>query len=294
MRKTVFIGVLAVFFVCIVGFFVFSDRFTQSLLQSPIARLLLPEAFIGNQSGSLSEFELSLLSARMKDPEIDTYDKSRRKATEKEIQTLMSWASQNEIVLTGITRSVRILYEDGLQPEQDFTEIPEVPGVWQIDETLSMIPKTLIEILRNRTIYVSTVAEPSFTVIKGNKEGKLKNVNEGIILTQPITPRSILREFAHFLDFQGIQGLSVPRDAQLFGLRDKYRAVFSSTVPYTKEIPEGYMTSLATTNTFENFAEHFTAYILDGDSFRVRASKEPKLAEKYIFLRDQLFERIEY
>ncbi len=292
-KKIVFGVLLLVILLFAGGFVVFGDKLTQLLVESPLARILLPQREGSDGSGLLAEFEQSLLSSQREDTEEEAYDKSRRKATEKEIAELTSWASTQTITLTGITKSIRVLYEKGLDSE-DETDIGGVPGIWQIGETLKKIPETLIEVMANKTIYVSSVTEPSFTVLRGNAGGKLRGVHEGIILAQPIIERSILREFAHFLNFQGIEGLSVPRNVQLYGLRDKYKSIFTPTVPYTKEVPEGYISSLSTSNTFENFAEHFTAYILDADMFRMRASKEPKLAEKYIFLRDQLFERTEY
>lgn len=290
--KKLLIGLLIGLFIVISGIiYIFGDAFSSLLLETPVARLLLPQ--VNNDGALLTDFEQMLLSPQTIDQDLVSNSRARRRATDREIELLMSWASENTISVQGITKSVKLLYENGIL-ESDLIEIREVPGVWQIPSVLSVIPPSLVRVLSYKTIYVSTVAEPSFSVLQGDKGTKLKNVKEGIILTQPITQRTILREFAHFLNLSGIEGLSVPRDSQLFGLRENYKAVFSPQISFTKEAPEGFISSLATSNIFENFAEHFTAYIVDGDTFRLRASKEPKLAEKYIFLRDQLFERLEY
>jgi hypothetical protein len=50
----------------------------------------------------------------------------------------------------------------------------------------------------------------------------------------------------------------------------------------------------ATANSAENFAQHFTFYILIGSQFRSQAQNDILLQRKYDFFRQNLFQNREY
>ncbi|MFA6550186.1 MAG: hypothetical protein WCT36_02410 [Candidatus Gracilibacteria bacterium] len=55
-----------------------------------------------------------------------------------------------------------------------------------------------------------------------------------------------------------------------------------------------FVTGYAMTDAFEDFAESYTMYILHGNSFRNMADGNEKIKEKYYFMKDDIFNGVEF
>ncbi|HBB02919.1 MAG: hypothetical protein US89_C0003G0037 [Candidatus Peregrinibacteria bacterium GW2011_GWF2_38_29] len=55
-----------------------------------------------------------------------------------------------------------------------------------------------------------------------------------------------------------------------------------------------FVTGYAMTDAFEDFAESYTMYILHGNSFRKMADGNEKIKEKYFFMKDNVFNGVEF
>lgn len=53
--------------------------------------------------------------------------------------------------------------------------------------------------------------------------------------------------------------------------------------------PQNFVSGYAAADVYEDFAESFTYFVLHNDKFRARAQKNPTLAKKYLWIRDNLF-----
>ena len=58
--------------------------------------------------------------------------------------------------------------------------------------------------------------------------------------------------------------------------------------------PQGFFTEYARTNGGEDFAVHMEYYVTEGPYFKMRTEYDPKLKEKYEFIRDHVFKGLEF
>jgi hypothetical protein len=220
---------------------------------------------------------------------------SERFATSRELAELQGWAHDYQIQLRGLKKRIRELYSEGFDENSDSIPLAEVPGVAVVLKGIRRIPWQAMVPMRGKTLYISVLEEPPHIIIKGNLGGVLPGVEDGIVLTQPITTISVVHQFGHIVGFFGIEGLYGSNYPNLVRIRADYDAIFETTdaASMTGNIPIGYMTLYAMKNKAENFTEHFTAYLVDGEEFRRRASSNAKLMEKYGFLK-RIFEGEEF
>lgn len=152
--------------------------------------------------------------------------------------------------------------------------------------------------MRGNTIYLSTISERPYTVLSGNYGGVLKDVRDGIIVTQTITSISTVHEFAHILGYFGIEGLYDHDFPQFKVLREEYDKIFDTSAitynPSAPQTPRGYISNYASANKAENFAEHFAYYVLSAKEFREKAASDTILLQKYNFFKNRLFAGKEY
>ncbi len=221
---------------------------------------------------------------------------SERFATSQELEELKRWAQDYQIQLQGLKKSVRELYSVGFDENSDGISLAEVPGVAVVLKGARRIPRQAMVPMRGKTFYVSVLEERPHIIIKGNLGGKLPGVEDGIVVTQPITTVSVVHQFGHIVGFFGIEGLYGGNYPNLARLRTEYDVLFETAnrPPSTGNVPGGYLTSFATKNKAENFAEHITAYILDAAEFRRKSLSDHKLKEKYEFFRQSIFDGEEF
>jgi hypothetical protein len=201
------------------------------------------------------------------------------------------------IGLVGVDRPVHDFY-NGDAFEQDFLPPANVPNILEVAKALHQIPAPLLGAMEGKTFYLSHRKGRGYTVLGSWPESNiLPNVNRGAFIEQPLTKRQTIREFAHILDYHGIQGVYDDLKnhwANLKELRDEIFEVPFTYDPKLRAPPDGYIDVYSTANSAENFAQHFTAYVLEAAEFRTRAKDDALLRKKYAFFREHLFEGREY
>ncbi len=219
---------------------------------------------------------------------------------EEDVQALLKfihWSRRQGIRLAGVNKEVNAFYYKGAE-DGDILPVDDIPNVLNAAYGLYEIPQPLLEAMRGKTLYLSHLKGRGYTVLGSwPNQGILVNVNRGSIIEQPISKRQTIHEFAHILDFHGIQGLYNDRNTYWGHLKNQRNEIFNVAFPYDPnrpEIPVGFMDVYSTANSAENFAQHFTFYILQGEKFRKKAATDVLLQEKYDFLKRTLFKGREY
>lgn len=216
---------------------------------------------------------------------------------EKKLSMFLEWAKKYNITIVGTNKTSNELYFNGLKPGELF-EVKDTTGILEVAEGLYKIPRHLTRVMNNKTIYLSSRGGRGYTILSSwPDQNILAGVNRGFILEQPITEDDAIHEFAHILDYHGIQGVYDDKESHWRNLQQERNDIFVVKVKYNpraKEPPEGYIDVYSTANDAENFAQHFTAYILYPEEFRRRAENEPLLKQKYNFFKYKIFNGVEY
>jgi len=207
--------------------------------------------------------------------------------------------SQTEVVTTEMAKfedwakkhgiTLKTLNEKNLKSSQ-------VQGMFLAANTLYQIPDELLENMNGKTIYFSNQYGRSFSVISPELQSNVEGFEPGIVLKQEITSYETLHELAHIIDYQGIQGIGDSQKVfnDLQSQREKIFEINSIPDLNSDEIPPGHISIYSVVDDEENFAEHFTFYVLYPDEFRKRMQNDPELYEKYFFFRDFIFNGKEY
>ncbi len=223
-----------------------------------------------------------------KAPEADEYTKEER---DKIIKQLLQWADEKNIIIVGVDKTFAEIYETGLD-RSDYIDPRDIPKTVKIAEGLYKLPEDVIRVMSRKTIYISTKPGNGHVLF-----GTGPYLDRGFILEQPVTAYDVLHEFAHVLDNHGIKGMAGDPQNHWQHLVNERNTIFKITVKHAPEIitpPEGYISVYSMSNQDENFAEHFTAYIVNPDQFRERAENEPLLKQKYDFFKNNIFNSREY
>lgn len=265
------------------------DCFTPPVrIQEPISTMLVPTT------------QIPEVSTKM--PKVSTKDLLEKAALDKkveqqEILKFIGWGKQHGISLVGINKSVNYFYFNGSRPE-DFLDVKNVPNILNVAEGLYKIPEEVLQVMEGKTFYLSHQNGRGYTVLGSWPEQHiLAGMERGSILEQFLTPQQAVHEFAHILDYHGIRGMyDDPQNhfKELELLRKEIFAVAFAYDPHLSKAPFGYIDVYSTANDAENFAQHFAAYILDGEEFRTRARDDPLLKKKYDFFNNKLFHGREY
>lgn len=257
--------------------------------------------FSGNEQlssfANIAKFNSELpLGGEVRDDEIVAYDESRRVLAPEENKTVRAWFAQRNIDLIGVNKEPKDMYENGFNPDTDTVDIQGIPGVWELYGALTLLPESHLELLRGKTIFVSSSIGRPYTVVKGDAGEVLQGVKPGFIQPQPITKDSVIRVVAHSLLFHEIEGLSEQQEVYFAELRDEYFRLFATgDKNYAPgDAPSGFVSAFATQSRIDNFAEHYRYYVLLADEFRRKASVDADIARKYIFFRDKMFAGMEY
>lgn len=197
----------------------------------------------------------------------------------------VDWAYDHDIYLVGINKSSEYLVENGYNPYSDRINLDKVPNLDILENTLYGLSDSVLDLLHGKTIYVSTQNGRSMTIPNSQT---IENMNSGIILEQKIEDYYILHEIGHIVELSfDIEESKWREKNQLFSI-----AYFD--LENIDNRPKGYVTYYSLTNQHENFAEHFAHYVVNGNEFRKHTDSDSLLDLKYQFLKQYVFESIEY
>ncbi len=193
------------------------------------------------------------------------------------LQEFHRWSRKQGIRLAGVNKKVNSFYYEGAVAE-DILPVDDIPNVLNAAYGLYEIPEPLLEAMRGKTLYLSHLKGRGYTVLGSWPDrGILVNVDRGSFIEQPISKLQTIHEFAHILGFHGIQGSYNDENNYWVHLKKPRDEIFAVPFPYDPhrtEPPAGFMDVYSTANSAENFAQHFTFYILQGEKFRNKARKD--------------------
>jgi hypothetical protein len=215
-----------------------------------------------------------------------------------DLEAFQRWADEHDVFLEGINKDSNHLYYSGYNPTTDKVELDSVLGILIAAEALYKIPDNVLQTMAGKTFYFSTQSGRSYTVLASFPDQNiLAELNRGIIIEQGVTAHTTIHEFGHIVDYHGIQGIYEDDQSIFIDLKEKRDEIFKVAVDYdpsSVNVPQGYISVYSTANDAENFAEHFAYYALYPDEFKDKMKNDSLLAEKYSFLRDFIFDGIEY
>jgi len=217
-----------------------------------------------------------------------------------EIEQFENWANENGITIVGVNKDQHHLYNNGYDPKTDHVNWKEIPRVLIAAEALYKVPKNVIKVMDGKTIYFSTEHGRSYTVFGKTMPTDsviLKGVDRGLILEQNINQKNVLHELGHIVDYHGIQGRFYDKQHIFDHLIEDRISIFNVTQKYqpnTGALSAGYISAYSAKSDLENFAETFAYYIVRPNEFREKIQTDTLLAEKYEFLRDNIFLGSEY
>lgn len=220
-------------------------------------------------------------------PPVFEPESSQKFPTAVEITEFSNWASARGINLQAVNVSVDDMYYNRYDPAAHNITLKQIPGLMLAYEGLRKITGDALGTMRDKTIYFSTSNERPYANLTGDYGGTLKNTKSGFILTQPISEMGTIHELGHIVGYHGIEGL-YGFAAPFVYLKGEYDALFDTTgiVYPPAQTPKGYISSYATANKAENFAEHFAYYVIDPGTFQKQMSGDELLVRKYNFFRD--------
>ncbi len=221
------------------------------------------------------------------------------------VETTIDWAQAHQIQLIGTQQDEIDIYNTGFDPAK-VIEVSQVPGVSDALEALMLLPDYVLAVMEPqynqytkrteiKAIYFSTKQGRSYAQPMpygyGDYAGIWVGAYPGFVLDQTITGYTALHECGHIVDFLGVR---ITFDGSYYwepipalsGHAAEAMQIFDAQgtlwIPY------------ANANWEEDFAVHFEAYVWEGVPFREAALSNPDLAERYSFLKDYVFQGIEY
>ena len=208
------------------------------------------------------------------------------------------WAKNHGINLVGVSKNSYDLYYDGYDSEIDYVDWKKVPGVINVAESLYKIPDNVIQVMDGKTIYFSTEYGRSYSVLGSFPQYDiLVGLDRGIIIEQNINSYTVIHEIGHIVDYHGIKGMYDDPHNYFSNTAELRDSIFEVHVDYQTGLsapPLGYLSVYSTANDAENFAENFAHYVERPEEFRQSIYDDPQLIEEYEFMRDKIFDDLEY
>ena len=193
------------------------------------------------------------------------------------------WAQTHDISLIGINKNSDTVLQYGFDPSFDEVSIDIVPNVLNAAEILYKIPYNLLETMNGKTIYFSTENGRGLALISSYHK-PIKNMNDGIIIEQNINPYYVVHELGHIIDLEQPPNL----------IKKELFSIDFIDNQDNEKMPNGYVTYYSLTSSEENFAEHFAYYVVNGEDFWEIAESDVLLEKKYNFLKNYVFDGIEF
>lgn len=221
--------------------------------------------------------------------------------TASELEEFEQWADIHGIILQGTYKPVFFWTALDYEANDENVDLNQIKGLARVYYGLKQLPDDVLEVMRGKTIYFSTTPGRSTTTVSNSK-----GLNAGIFMAATTTyAQAAVHEFGHIFESYAIGGgEGINNRVQNFPhfniLLSEYRELFPSTegvypnIDDSKPIPEGYISYYATTDSTENFTEHFAYYVMEGALFREKAAQDPLLLAKYNFFKDKIFKDKEY
>jgi len=209
------------------------------------------------------------------------------------VSEFFEWARTRNISLVGIKISANETYFNGFHPANESINLEEVSYWWEVEKGLKKVPDKVLQTMRNKTVYFSNKFGRGYTMATAFLNG----TTAGFILEQTISERQTIHEFGHIVDFVGVKGQpGDPYNIFSNAISERNR-IFSVTDPYNPNAPTtpiGFINVYSSANDQENFAEHFSYYILYANEFKERMKNDSLLMQKYNFFKNWIFEGKEY
>lgn len=165
-----------------------------------------------------------------------------------------------------------------------------------VARTLAVLPAAQTDLLTNLTLSF----DPD--ILRGQAAGHTMILRCVDTDAEELTA-VIVHEMGHIVDTSYLNGSSLGEKTSfddrgnavydndpsvlLYGVSWEDNGSFTST-------SSGFVSGYAQTNPFEDFAETYAAYVLHGPLFRLYAAHNADLKQKYEFMRDIVFEGVEF
>lgn len=205
-----------------------------------------------------------------------------------------SWAAKHEITLVGTNKDAKHLAKWGFIADKDGVDLKDVPRVLIAANALYKIPDSVLEVMKDKTIYFSTEYGRSKSI---HSAWGPNSLNRGFIIEQNVRDANVIHELGHIVDVHGIQGSFEDKQNIFINAKDERDKIFQVSVKYEPKepgAPLGHISRYSSQNDLENFADHFAYYVIYPDKFRDRIKNDPLLVDEYEFLRDQIFDGKEF
>ena len=199
------------------------------------------------------------------------------------------WLIQQNITPIGTTQNQDELFWDcpeGMchDPSKD-VPLETVNGFHEVVEALKKLPNSLLQAFRNQKDGGST--DVYFSTQSGRSLAVIGYYYYLLILEQTVDEQITLHEYAHLIDEICVRGMLEGYDyPPIWNLASELDQIFDTQ----GNLISGY----AKTNTYEDFAEHFSYYVWKGTTSRKQATLYPEVQRRYTFLKEQLFKGVEY
>jgi len=215
-----------------------------------------------------------------------------------EFSEFETWADSHGISLVGVSKNSIDLYYDGYDDTVDYVNWKIVPGVLNVAESLYKIPDGVISVMDGKTIYFSTEYGRSYTVLGSFPDYDiLVGLNRGIIIEQNISSYTVIHEIGHIVDYHGIKGMYNDSQNNFSDSLELRNSIFAVEIDYqinSSELPLGYVSVYSTANDAENFAENFAHYVERPEVFREMINDDQNLISNYDFIKNEIFQNLEY
>ncbi len=238
---------------------------------------------------------VNIVNGKVVSDSTETRIEDNTKASPQGLAEFRQWADSRGIKLSGITIGFTQLKDNQFDPGTNTTDLENLEFILNAYKGLKLLPESMVNLMRGKTIYISTAADINYAwyihqTWKGTNDDKA-NAYEGVFLATPVSDDATVHEMGHILgnSLEGKHGND--QDKPFEHYRKKYSELF--TMRGIDNLPCGYVSKYSTTNSAENFAEHFAFYVLEGEKFRERAKTDEFLQAKYDFVKE-LFAGKEY
>jgi hypothetical protein len=205
-----------------------------------------------------------------------------------ELKTFQHWAQLHNVSLVGLEKNSDKLFESGYESNRDVVPIYFDSITLKSLEIFYEMPETVLSSVTDKTLFFSSDYGRGYAQISTNDQLEFINgMSDGIILEGKITKKMIVHELGHMLDEYLIHNSKIKLEKnKLFKIDFSYNN--------SNSLFNGFISPYSNANSYENFAEHFSHYVLDGEKFRELIKNDYILKQKYDFFKELIFDGTEF